>query len=200
VNRECTVLKQYCAILLFWPEIWIGVRFLLPLLPLLLFLMINGIFETFQWTLSRIKVKNHQTIAIVAMMVVAACLIIPYIRPLEELKREAKNGFPAAYKNYFDIAKWTKQHTPDSAVICCRKKEMFYLYSGRPEVSYLQTLNSEEQLACLQKGKIDYVVVEKLGFSDTERYLVPVIQKYPNKFKVIKLIKNPDTYLLQVLH
>lgn len=32
---------------------------------------------------------------------------------MDELKKEASNKFPAAYKNYFDLAEWTKQHTPD---------------------------------------------------------------------------------------
>jgi hypothetical protein len=64
---------------------------------------------------------------------------------------------------------------------------------------FLRTLNTEEQLAWLQKGDIDYVVVDALGYSDTKRYLVPAIQKYPGKFKVVKEFKNPNTYLLQIL-
>ncbi len=76
---------------------------------------------------------------------------------------------------------------------------MFYLKSGRVTATYLPTLNTEEQLAWLQNGNIDYVVMGSLGFADTERYLEPVIKKYKDQFKVIKHIKNPDTYLMQVL-
>ncbi|WP_159519436.1 MORN repeat-containing protein [Sunxiuqinia indica] len=43
----------------------------------------------------------------------------------------------------------------------------------------------------------DYVVLDQLGYSSTGRYLLPAIKKYPLKFKVIKQVKNPDTYLMK---
>lgn len=190
---------SYMAILFLWPGVWVGVRFLLPLLPLLLFLLFNGLFETVRWTLSKLKVKNYQTITAVVILLVAAMLIKSYAHPIKELKKAAKNDFPANYKNYFDLAAWAKANTPDSSVFCCRKREMFFLYSGRLTTGYLPTVNTEEQLAWLQKGEIDYVVLDALGFADTERYLEPVIKKYRHRFKIVKHIKKPDTYLYQVL-
>ncbi len=69
-------------------DAWTGVRFLLPLLPLLLFLLINGIFETLQWALTKMKIKNYQTIgALVTILAAAAILIKPYTHPLAGLKR-----------------------------------------------------------------------------------------------------------------
>ncbi len=32
-----------------------------------------------------------------------------------------------------------------------------------------------------------------------QRYLEPVIAKYRDKFKIIKYLKNPNTYLLQIV-
>ncbi|HUP10580.1 MAG TPA: hypothetical protein VM187_00160, partial [Niastella sp.] len=79
-------------------------------------------------------------------------------------------------------------------------EEMFYLFSHRRTVPFLRTLNSEEQLAYLTKGDIDYIVVDGLGFADTDRYLLPAIQKYPTKFRKVAGLKSPETYLLQILH
>lgn len=190
---------SYFAILLLWPDVWIGVRFMLPLLPLLLFLMIYGIFGSLQWVLTQLKVKNDQMVAAIAMLVIAAFLIMPYTGPIGKLKQEAHNDFPPQFKNYFTLAEWAKQNIPDSSVVCCRKEELFYLFSNRVGAPFLRTLNTEEQMTWLQNGKIDYVVVDALGYSDTKRYLVPAVEKYPAKFRVVKEIKNPNTFLLQVV-
>lgn len=190
---------SYFGILLLWPDVWVGVRFLLPLLPLLLYLMIYGIFGSLQWVLTQLKVKNGQMIAVIAVLVIGAVFIIPYLRPIQKLKQEAHSDFPRQYKNYFTIGEWAKQNIPDSSVVCCRKEELFYLFSNRMAAPFLQTLNTEEQMAWLQKGDIDYVLVDALGYSGTERYLVPAVQKYPAKFKVVKELKNPNTYLLKIV-
>jgi hypothetical protein len=115
------------------------------------------------------------------------------------LKYSAETDFPPTFKNYLDIAEWAKENTPDSSVICCRKEEMFYLYSNRTTATFLRTLNTEEQLAYLQKGDIDYVVIDALGYTDVFRYLVPTVQKYKPKFKLIKEFQKPNTYLLQIV-
>lgn len=190
---------SYFAILLLWPDVWVGVRLMAPLLPLLLFLMIYGVFGSLQWVFQKLKVKNYQTAAAVALLVIAAFIIKPYTRPIEVLEYSANTDFPITFKNYFNIAEWAKDNTPDSAVVCCRKEEMFYLFSDRRTVNFLHTLNTGEQLAYLQKGNIDYVVIDALGFTDTQRYLAPVIQKYPSKFRLVKEFPNPSTYLYQIV-
>jgi hypothetical protein len=190
---------SYFAILLLWPDVWVGIRFMLPLLPLLLFLMIYGVYGSLQWVLKKLNVKNEQRIMPVAMLAIGICLIKPYTQPMEVLKYSAETDFPANVRNYFDVAEWTKENTPDSSVVCCRKEEMFYLYSNRVTAPFLRTLNTEEQLAYLQKGDIDYVVLDALGYTDTYRYLVPVVQKYNMNFKLIKEFKKPNTYLFQIV-
>ena len=41
------------------------------------------------------------------------------------------------------------------------------------------------------------MVLDHLGYSSTARYLYPAIQKFSAKFKVIRHIKDPDTYLFK---
>jgi hypothetical protein len=190
---------SYFAILLLWPDVWTGVRFMLPLLPLLLFLMIYGVFGSLQWVFQKLKIKNDSTIAVVAILVIAAFLIKPYTGPLDVLAYTAQNDFPTPFRNYFNVAEWAKDNTPDSSVVVCRKEEMFYLFSDRQTAPFLRTKNTEEQLAYLLKGNIDYVVVDALGYTDTYRYLVPAIQKYPAKFRTVIELPNPKTYILQIL-
>ncbi len=44
---------------------------------------------------------------------------------------------------------------------------------------------------------VDYVILEKLGYSSTNRCLFPAIKRYPEKFKIVKHLKDPDTYLIK---
>lgn len=190
---------SYFAILLLWPDVWVGIRFMLPLLPLLLFLMVYGVYGSLQWVLKKLNVKNEQRIMPFAMLALGVCLIKSYTEPMKTLQYAAETDFPVTFRNYLDIAEWAKENTPDSSVICCRKEEMFYLYSNRTTTTFLRTLNTEEQLAYLQKSGIDYVVIDALGYTDIFRYLVPVVQKYPANFRKIKELKMPNTYLLQIV-
>jgi hypothetical protein len=47
--------------------------------------------------------------------------------------------------------------------------------------------------------KVDYVVLEQLGYSSTGLYLYPTVKKYPMKFKLLLHYKNPDTYLMKFM-
>ena len=44
--------------------------------------------------------------------------------------------------------------------------------------------------------KVDFVLVEQLGFGSTYRYLIPCVQRHKEIFKVALHLPNPDTFLL----
>ncbi|HUP14357.1 MAG TPA: hypothetical protein VM187_19175, partial [Niastella sp.] len=90
---------SYFGILLLWPDVWTGVRFMLPLLPLLLFLMIYGVFGSLEWVFNKLKLKNAGMSAVLVLMVAAAFVIKPYTRPLTALANSARADFPITYKN-----------------------------------------------------------------------------------------------------
>jgi len=46
------------------------------------------------------------------------------------------------------------------------------------------------------RTKVDFVVLEQLGYSSTGRYLYPAIMKHPDLFQPVMQLQNPDTYLL----
>ena len=184
------------GILIVWPDVWIGIRFLLPVIPILLFLLFYGLFEAGKWLLSLVNIKNHTLIQ--AGLPFCFLFSIPLFKPpIEILHNNVKKSYPNEYKNYFEIADWAKQNTEKDAVICCRKGNLFYLFSNRYVIGYQNTLDREEQVKFLKSKGTDYVVLEQLGFASTGRYLFPVIQRYPEKFKVLKHVKEPDTYIMK---
>ena len=52
-------------------------------------------------------------------------------------------------------------------------------------------------VANLVAQRVDFVVLEQLGYSSTYLYLYPAVQAYPKLFPVAMHLKNPDTYLLR---
>jgi hypothetical protein len=118
---------------------------------------------------------------------------------ISKLKVQAEGTYADNYKNYFALADWVKKNTPENSVTSVRKEGLFYLFSKKNVTNYQKNANQEAQIEYLKSKNVDYVVVAQLGYSSTEKYLIPAIDKYPNKFKIIKEFKNPNTYLMQFL-
>ena len=186
------------GILLLWPDVWVGTRFMLPLVPLLTFLFINGIIELISILgIKFLKIKN-QTVIYLALVVLSIFTINSYGKnAIYYREMQAKSPFPKPYQSYFELAGWIKRNTPANSVTCCRKQALFYLYSGKYVTGFANTDNVVKEIEYLEKRGTDYVVLDHLGYSSTARYLYPAIRRFPDKFKVIKHIKKPDTYLFK---
>ena len=186
------------GILLLWPDVWVGTRFMLPLVPLLTFLFINGLIGLVNILGFKVLKIKSQTAIYLVLVALSLITIRSYgKKSVQLLEMQARGNFPKPYQNYFEIAEWIKKNAPANSVTCCRKEALFYLYSGKYVTGFANTGNEVKQIKYLKKQGTDYVVLDHLGYSSTARYLYPAIQKFPNKFKVIKHIKNPDTYLFK---
>ncbi|MCP4552383.1 MAG: hypothetical protein GY834_10160 [Bacteroidetes bacterium] len=204
IKKHCYLILFYIiatfGILLLWPTQWFGVRFVLPLIPLLSFLFIVGVVELLTWVGQKVFNIKNQSLIHITIVVFSLLFIKSYgEKPLNKLKQQAKESYKNNFKNYFELATWVKKNTPDSSITVCRKGQLFYLYSKKYVTSYKSTLDKEEQIEHLQNVNADYVVLDQLGYSSTGRYLYPAIKRYPKKFKIIKHLKNPDTYLMKFL-
>ncbi len=191
-------LLAYFGILMLWPEVWFGSRFIIPLIPLLTFLFINGVFELVTLIVHKLVPTIKAPMVHVALVLLTLFSIKSYSNnTLSYLKFAAKSEYPDNYRNYFDLAKWIRDNSPDSSITSCRKGQLFYLFSKKYVTNFKSTLNTEEQVEFLKEKGVNYVIFDQLGYSSTGRYLYPAIKRYPEKFKVIKMIKKPDTYLME---
>ncbi len=179
------------AILFLWPDVWVGVRFLLPAVPFLIISMVNGV----QCLLVILVPLRAQKILIWLPIL----LIIPFLPLLKPLHEKAKAKLSANWANYFALAKWADDKLDQNTVIACRKPMLFYLYANTYTVNYKYTEDDQELIDNLVDKQVDYVILDQLGFSSTYRYLLPAIQNNPGRFKLIEKRTNPDTYLLQLL-
>ncbi len=175
---------------LLWPQVWSGMRFVLPAVPFVIVLFWFGLIEL----LCRLKIRhavNH-----VILVVVFVGLAVSNISAISELKEQIRT-YPPNWRNYFAAGDWIRNNTPEQSIISCRKECLMYLSSGRKTVGYAWSENTDVVINQMRKDKVDYVVLEQLGFGSTPRYLVPAIKKNLDKFKPLFFADKPATYVLR---
>lgn len=178
------------GILLLWPEVWFGVRFVLPLLPLLSFFLLYGVYHMVSFLLKKLTLNVS-----INPIILLLCIFL-FLPQLKALHIAADRRYDSRFQNYFDMANWVKENTDPYAVICCRKPSLFYLFANRKTAGYKNTTDYNEFIVDLNEKEVTHVVIDGLGFSSTGRYLVPVIQTNPYRFKSLLSYQNPETYLL----
>ncbi|MBP9153000.1 MAG: hypothetical protein KBF73_12005 [Flavobacteriales bacterium] len=185
------------SILFLWPEAWFGIRFMLPLVPILIMLILNGLSELPLFVAEKLKKKEPWILTIAIPFAVFFWMKSDLETRVVELESRGKGVYINKFKNYFDIATWSSKNLPKDAVVATRKGQLFYLYANRWVSGFENTLVQEDVIEGLKKNEVTHVVLDQLGYSSTSRYLYPAIKKYPGKFKVIYQLKDPDTYLME---
>ena len=188
------------GLLLLWPDVWVGTRFMLHLIPLLTLLFINGFASALLLFNHRI-LKNENQLIILIPLVVFGLLTVNFYgkETISQFRKVARANYPKNYQDYFELAKYVKNNTVDTTVVCCRKGQLFYLFSNRYVTGFKKTLDIEEQLEYLKSKITNYVVFDQLKYGDTDKYLYPLIKRYPSKLSVIKKTKETETYLFEFL-
>jgi len=179
------------AILLCWPEAWVGIRFLLPVIPLLVFCFFNGLWAALRLLRGRFAPR----LQLGPLFLLP--LVLPLVDDLPELHREAAASYPAGWRNYFEMARWVRRNLPEDAVVCCRKSSIFYMHAHRYVTRYDLIPDPDEFIEHLRQRKVTHVIIDNLGFSSTRLYLNPAVQKHRDLFTVLHWLKNPDTVLLE---
>ena len=194
-------------ILMFWPSVWKGTRFIVPLLPFMIFLIVIGISGLFNKILVKTRLNLNWT----------PFLLLPFIfaftqnyrasergtewghYPFERLHLEAERDYGLGWKNYLAIAEYVKKNTKETAIVACRKPQFFHIFSDRFTCYYPYESDSEKMIEELKKRKVKYVVLEQLGFSTSGQYLVPAINEQYQHFREILHLENPDSYLFEFI-
>jgi len=179
------------GILLLWPEVWSGVRFVLPVVPLLFFGLIIGTYNGMNYILKSFKTKARFNILI--LMVFG----LTFITPIQAIHLKAKTDYPNAWKNYFSVAGWFKRNNIKDAVVICRKPMLFHINSGTYTSNFKYSKDEKEILDDLNNKQTDYVILDNLGYRQTYEYLFPAINNHKENFKMVFKLENPDTYLLK---
>jgi len=185
----CSYLLGNLLIFLLWHS-GNGSRYVWPLAPFIAFFFFNGVYVFADSILKASKKALPSFFPYVYL--IFAFLSWPM---LNRMHIASAQDYNPAYKNYFDMAKAVKRQGNKDLVIACRKPDMFYHFSGTYVTNYLYSLDDKKVLKDLIDKKVDFVVLEQLGYGSTGRYLYPAILKNQELFQVVMHLKEPDTYL-----
>lgn len=180
----------YIILIFYIPPVWGNIRLILPFTPFFIFFIFIAVRLISNLLIKKSIAKN--TVFIIFF------IILLYLNStgLANLKASITN-YPPNWKNYYLCAKWVKNNTEKDAIICCRKPQLFYLWSDRKTFVYAKNKDTEEVIKKLEDKKADYVIYEQLGFSDTPRFLLPTIRKHQHRFQLVYHQKYPDTYIFK---
>lgn len=169
-----------------------GNRYLTGILPMLTVALVVGAWWCVE-KLVQLKWKN----AFVPAFVFLPLLLMA--KPALVAEHEsARQKFPMQYQQFFSIGKQLRKTAPADAVVCSRKPQLLYMYSQRPGICYKFTPDAKELIEHLVTRKVDYVILDALGYGSTPRYLWPAVQTYPQFFpKVVMHYENTHTYLVE---
>jgi tetratricopeptide (TPR) repeat protein len=180
------------GIILFWPSVCVGPRFISSGIPILVFFCLTGLWAVL--SLLRNSIRRSLYISPYFLLVLG----LLYLKPVKRMHDDAKLDYVAKWRNYFKVADWVKNNTPPQSVVCCRKPGVFHLFSNRLTKIYPFSREDEDILEDFATYDVDYIVVAKIGFSSTGRYLVPAINENYEMFQKVLHLKNPSTYLFRM--
>jgi hypothetical protein len=168
-----------------------GSRYVWPLMPFIAFCFFLGLYEVAVYIFHLFR-KTVPEFLPYCFLILSFFMFLS----LNEMHDFATQDYPPAYKNYFDMAKTIKKQGNRNWVVACRKADMFYYFSKTYVTMYTFSLDDREVIKGLVDSKVDFVVLDQLGYSSTYRYLYPAIMKNQELFQPVMHLLNPDTYLL----
>ena len=204
VRKKLGVAEIYfalsCLAILLFQDVVSDVRYLVPLVPLMLFYISDGLTLAAEKATS---LKNHTAPAVAAMALIAA------IGALSQLERAPQNmemirryragdqfaGYHPNWRSFFVASDWVSANTPEDAVVTVRKPRLFHLWTGRKITEYPFSTDPDSVLDVILDT--DFVVVDQIS-STTGRYLMPAIKKAPERFPTVFQSEEPPTWVLQV--
>lgn len=169
---------------LLWPEVWYGVRFILPMIPLILLFTLLGIV----FILTKIFRKS-ETIAQSPYVIILIAVLVSasQIKGISKLQEKAEAPHPRNWSNYIKLAEWAEGNLKN-AVISTRKPGIFYVSGGgeHSTLSFRSTLNKKDFFDYFNEQGVTHVVVENLGYGQTHSFLLPMVRQDNQQFKLIK--------------
>lgn len=192
------------AVLMIWPEQYAGHRYFIGIIPLLIFLFLNGCAEGLRLLARKIPGNRYtRLIPPVGTALVALFFLFPHyakaVKPQQNFatyKIWNERIANAAFVEYIHAINWCKKSLPDTARVACRKPELFYLFSGgRKSTGFPQYATPEDLLNSFKEKNISHVIIDR-WFRHGYATVYPAVQKYPAHFKpTIQIGQNTKTQL-----
>ena len=191
----------YSGVVFIWPDVWSDVRFIMPLIPLILYYSFQGV----SWLMELSGLSGSRKPAVLTYILAIALIGISFqlvrvpanINMITRyLKGDKYAGYPVNWVYFFQAADWSKANTPETSVFTVRKPRLWHLKTNRLVRGYPFSIDRDEVYQDAVKS--DYVVVDAVS-GTTYRYLIPALQEHQDSFAVVFKLDNPLTAVLKVM-
>lgn len=170
------------GIYMLWPQVWFGIRFVLPMVPITMMFAVFGVY----YLLQLIFRPKTPLIESNKFALVFALLCFFHITPIKNLALKSSRPHPLNWANFLKIGEWSKEHLKgEKIVISNRKPGLIYAVSKHKQAGFLYTTDREAMINDFKKNGVTHVIFEQLGFNQTGKFLFPLFQKEPEKFKQV---------------
>lgn len=181
-------LPLYLGLILLWPAVWSGERFLLPVLGLMLFHAGDGLSRTLARTPRSRLLTGAGAVALLVLLalpglVAAARFGLACNGAYREGQRYA--CVDPATQQYYALAEWAGRALPPGERVLSRKPRLFYVMSGLQGRNYPMASTTEALLATADSAGARWVVFDQLG-GLAQRYLAPALLQRPRAFCVLQ--------------
>jgi hypothetical protein len=197
-------LPLYLGLILLWPSVWSGERFLLPVLPVVLFLAAGPLVR-----LGRRVAGGRDLVAAGGVAVLLLLAAVPgLVRGMQvghECTRRywAGEAYPClgapAWDDFFAISGRSGELLPPDAVVLNRKARLFHVLSGglksRP---YPLVPEPGALFAAADSAGARYVILDQLDMV-AEIYLRPVLIRRASAFCLVAVEAETATVLFGIL-
>ncbi len=200
--RHKSVIEAYAVfsvlMVLGWPKVWTGERFLIPVLPILVIYVFIGLLwlkEKLGW---RHLVPFVAGFLILVNVIEVAKLARVSIRDnIGFLKGNRYCGCSPGWMRYFEASDWIGANIPNDKVILARKPGFVYLVSGHKSLCYPFTNERAEVRNAIDVS--DYILLDNFRWTETARYfLIPVMQENPGRYQTVHETGSPRTYVIRI--
>lgn len=193
------------GVLIFYPEQFGGTRYITPIIPLLVFFMLNGISALIAGIFRLFKSKASPMLAqSVAIVLVTFLWLSPRFVQAQEPYRSTAAlkswlNVPQTHptsinmRNFLLAVQYCGDSLPEDARVVCRKPELYYMYSNYHRSKRFPNYAEPDTVySFLCRDSINYLIVDN-WFRHAYVTLVPCIYKYEEKFKLVKQFGEIDT-------
>jgi hypothetical protein len=195
---------------------WDSERLFITTVPYIVLIHLYALYSIFNNDVT----KNLQIVPIIIVGVLTVVLLKDVITASSKnykiLKRNLAGdkyyGYTDDYRNMLILSEWCGKNLPDSAYVMSRKAGMSRIYANGKkfyEIYKVPSTDPDTLLDILYKNKVTHILHASLRrnpavndgqiITTTYNYLAIILNKYPNKFKIIQTVGDVEPAYLYEL-
>ncbi len=187
-------------------------RYLIVFTPFMIYYLFTGI-----KVIIGLADKKKQVAQVAGILVFCFLLGNSFVGDAFDVQRSKQATlYSPQYQAFLDCATWAKDNIPKTSIVASRKERIFYIFSDgirgykhitSNEMSRMQeegmTLDEfqKKKLEKMAENNTDYVIIDTFNAASVQM-IYPIIEKNPDKFKLLKVIGDEKTggcYIFQVI-